>query len=214
MSELERLPPVNTLFSVRFVVSFGVVAALAVIGATIWYAYSSDAMRSTLVFFAAACAAAGTIGLSLYTTRILQFTVNNQTAATRDMAAKEARLEKQWLEDAAARFGERWTDASMFYLRKECRELIESRTDPDGLLKTLQNDKNKPVNVGNILNFLEELSLSVNKGRCSEEIAKSLFCGIVINIWHATEPWVRQQRTNRGRPQLWAELEILYGRWR
>jgi len=104
MSELERLPPVNTLFSVRFVVSFGVVAAWRSLAQRSGTPIAPTRCDSTLVFFAAACAAAGTIGLSLYTARILQFTVNNQTAATRDMAAKEARLEKQWLEDAAARF--------------------------------------------------------------------------------------------------------------
>ena len=133
---------VGALFSVRFVVTFGVVASIAVITSTAWFVFASEQTRAALLFFAAACAAAGGIGLALYTARILQFTVTTQSAAARDIATKEARLERQWLEDAAARFGERWTDASMFYLRKECRELIENRTDPQGILKTLQSDAN------------------------------------------------------------------------
>jgi hypothetical protein len=154
------------------------------------------------------------LGASLYTAKVLKFTVQTQNATAIELAEKEARLERQLLENAAARFGERWTDASMFHLRKECRLLIENRSDPASILSELNGDTNRPVNVGNILNFLEELAMAVNKGRCSEEIAKGLFCGIVVNIWHSAEPWIRQQRTNRGRPQLWMELGRLYASWR
>lgn len=204
----------NELISFRFALTFGVAAAAAIAALTLWFVFAGDSVRTALLFFAAACAAAGQLGASLYAARVLQMTAQIHAESAGARAEKEAQLEKQLLEDAAARFGERWTDASMFHLRKECRALIENRTDPKKILDLVNGNENTAVNVGNILNFLEELSLSVLKGRCSEEIAKSLFCGIVINIWHATEPWVRQQRTNRGRPQLWMELETLYGRWR
>jgi hypothetical protein len=98
----------------------------------------------------------------------------------------------------------------MFYLRNECQEIIVNRANPEQILKSLQEDPKKATNVSNILNFLEVVALSVRLKRCEEEIVKSL----VINIWHATQPWVNHQRTTRGRSQIWMELESLYTDWR
>jgi hypothetical protein len=50
--------------------------------------------------------------------------------------------------------------------------------------------------------------------RCDETYARSLFAGNVLHLWQATERWVGEQRANRGRPQLWEELEKLFLRWR
>lgn len=102
----------------------------------------------------------------------------------------------------------------MFHIRNECRNLVDDRKEPDKILIELQKDRAKATNAGNVLNFLEELAISIEKKRCNEPMAKSLFCGIVINIWHATEPWVKEQRIDRGRPQLWSKLEALYGEWK
>jgi Domain of unknown function (DUF4760) len=56
--------------------------------------------------------------------------------------------------------------------------------------------------------------MNVNRGLCDHDIAKSLFCGIVVHIWHATEPWIKSERVRLGRTQAWAELEALYARWK
>ena len=207
-------PSSNGLFTVRFVVTFGVVSALIIAGATVWFVLASDTIRAALIFFAAASAAAGQVGAALYTARTLRFAVDAQAKAATDLEAKEAKLERQQLEAAAAKFGERWTDASMFHLRKASQQIMDNRTNPAALQAAINEDKNLDLNVSNILNFLEELSVSVCKGRCDETIAKSLFCGIVLNTWHATEPWIRAERTRLGRGQLWTELENLYIRWR
>jgi RNA binding exosome subunit len=204
----------NTLFSVKFTVTFGLVAAVFVVGTTIAYLFVPPPYQNSLIFFAAACAAAGHLGAALYAARILQFTIQSQTEATKTLAEKEERLERQALEDAAAKFGERWDNTSMFHLRKECQEIIDNKNNPQQIMTSIKGDKIKDVNVSNILNFLEELALSVNQKRCDETIAKLLFCGIVMNIWHATEPWVKSERTRLGRPPLWIELESLYQRWR
>lgn len=153
--------------------------------------------RESLLFFVAACAAAGQLGAALYTARLLRFTLTQSSPA----------------EDRAARFGERWTDAAMFHTRTACQNLVNERHNPTKILDDLKADNNKAVNAGNVLNFLEEMALSVNTGRCDEAMAKSLFCGVVVNIWHATEVWAKAQRVERGRPALWCELETLFGKW-
>jgi hypothetical protein len=191
------------VITVRFAVTFGTSAFIVVLVLTILFHFGPESLRTTLLFFAALVAASGQLGAALYTARILGLTADQSVSAV--VAAKDA---------LSARFAERWTDASMFHTRNECRVLIDSRTKPNQVMANLQGSEQKATNAGNVLNFLEELSIAVLSGRCNEQMAKDLFCGIVLNIWHATEPWVRAQRVNRGRPQLWSQLEELYGRWR
>jgi hypothetical protein len=201
----------NTLFSVPSVtIRLGVGLTLLVAALTFLYWLASDSWRPILIFFGAGLAAVGQLATAFYASRTMRHALQVEE---RRLALEETSAKKQ-LEDAAARFGERWTDASMFHLRKECRELIENRNNPEAILKSLNADPAKATNAGNILNFLEELALSANKSRCNEEIARDLFCGIVLNIWHATEPWVKQQRVSRGRQQLWVQLQSLYERWK
>jgi hypothetical protein len=74
-------------------------------------------------------------------------------------------------------------------------------------------DPKRKANVGNLLNFLGVMALSVTTMRSDEEIAKRVFCGVVINTWSVTDDWVNHQRTVRGRPRLWIELQALQKRW-
>jgi hypothetical protein len=210
----DSLPRANQLFSFRVVASFGVVATLAIALATIAYQFVPDAYHGAFIFCAAATAAIGQLGAVLYAGRLLQFTIENQNAALRNVAEKDAIADQRFLESAAAHFGERWNDASMFHMRKASRVIIDLRHKPDEILSKINESDDIQVNVSNILNFLEEMAISVNRKRCDDVVAKALFCGIVVNIWHSCEQWAKQQRTNRGRSQLWTELEMLYGRWK
>jgi hypothetical protein len=205
---------VNALFTVKLVLTFGVAATIAVIAATAGYIYVDDPYKNAMLFFVASIAAAGQLGASLYTARILQFTVDTQAKSATDLAEKEAKIEKQLLEDAAARYGARWVDPAMYHMRKECIGIIDKRNTPDQVKKILQENENQATNIRNALNFLEDMALSVNRGRCDEGIARDLFCGIVLNIWHATGPWVVAERVRLGRTQAYVQLENLFNRWR
>lgn len=205
---------VSAVFTLNLVLTFGVVATIAVIVATSAYILLDEPYKSGLIFFVAACAAAGQLGASLYTARILQFTVDTQNKASQDLSKKDAQLEKQLLEDAAAKYGSRWVDPSMYHTRKECGAVINKRTTPQNVKELLEKDENAATNIRNALNFLEDLSLSVNNGRCDEEIAKGLFCGIVLNIWHATSHWVQSERVRLGRTQAYVQLEQLFNGWK
>jgi hypothetical protein len=92
---------------------------------------------------------------------------------------KDSKLEKRWLEDCAAKFGERFADPRMFEVRKSCREIIESKSNPEDVMHALQENKDKDIDVGNMLNFLEEITISVNLGRCDEEMVPWRCCPYV-----------------------------------
>jgi hypothetical protein len=189
--------------SFRLVVTVGVAGLIAVASSTLAFMFVPEEYRNALIFFVAAAAAAGQLAIALYTARLLQLTINTKY-----------KDEKYILANAAAKFGEKWIDTSMYHVRKVCREVIESRAKPQEITDAIKADKDKEINVINILNFLEVLSMSVNQGLCDHDIAKCLFWGIVTHIWHATEPWIKSERIRLGRVQAWAELEALYLRWK
>ena len=152
--------------------------------------------------------------------RLLRFSIESQEAANSAATEAQNKLSQTWeqrrtrLDDAAGRFGERWTDASMFHARKVFDELLEHKSDPAKVSELIKGDKDKETNVKNVLNFLEQLAFWTITEKCSETVARDLFGGIVITIWHATEVWIKYQHAHRGRPQLWAQLETLYARWK
>jgi hypothetical protein len=129
------------------------------------------------------------------------------------ISSEEARA-KRAKQDAAYRYCERWTSSEMTADRSHAREAAELRRDPGKFRDLLQNSPEKRLAVGNILNFLEQMSLSVAESHCDEGIAKRLFGGVVAIMWQATESWVKDTRNMRGRPRLWAEVETLYAHWK
>ena len=102
----------NELVSVRFAVTYGVVAAFIVLILTFAYVFVPEALKAPVIFFVAACAAAGQLGAALYSARILQFTMDSHREANQKLAIKEEALAKRSAEDAAGRFGERCADSS------------------------------------------------------------------------------------------------------
>ena len=99
----------------RLTVTVGVVFCAVVVAMTAAFVFVPEQFRSALIFLAAAAAAAaaGQIAAALYTARVLQFTMNSQTAASRDMYLKDDATEKRLLAEVSFRFGERWNEAAL-----------------------------------------------------------------------------------------------------
>jgi Domain of unknown function (DUF4760) len=184
----------------------GVLVFLAV------YLYVSEPYKNSLIFFAACCAAAGQLAAALYSARTLQLSVQLQDEA----AARISRVETQELGRAAFRFVERWNDPGMLPMRMQWHAILETKGKPDELKKQIEDGPDAEMikaHVKHVLNFLEEISLSVIQGYSDEDIAKHLFHGVVLMIWHCMGPWIKEQRVIHTRPQMWVNLENLYSRW-
>lgn len=130
VNELFRLPALT--FTV------GLVFAAGVLGSTAAYMYASEPYRTGLLFAAAACAASGQLCAALYTARLLTHTAKSQAENFALLAKASEIAHEKGLAELAMRFAERWNDASMFHTRQQCMEIIENRTDPDGIRKTLK----------------------------------------------------------------------------
>ena len=208
-------PPVNQLIRIpEITFTTGFVLALGVLVFTLLFVFLPSGDKDDLLFLAAACTAAGTLAAAFYSARVLQYTVNSQ-ASSNQAAAQEAKIsDRRYLDTKAENFARRWNDATMFHVRQHCSEIIKNRSNPEVIKTKLADDEAFSANVRHILNFLEEIAICINGTRCDEAIAKSFFCGIVLNVWHASEFYVKETRIARGRTEVWADLESLYGRWK
>ena len=200
----------STLFSLSFTVQIGIALALAVFAFTAMYWFAGDNSRSVIIFFGAAVAAAGQIAAAFYAGRTLRLANNIEE---RRLAVEE-RVEKVLQKNTVFDFAARWNDASMVDIRIAFQEILTKGAQEKSIIPGyIDADPKRKANVGNLLNFLDVMALSVTTLRSDEEIAKRVFCGVVFNTWSVTRDWVHHQRTARGRPQLWIELETLHKRW-
>ena len=190
----------TTLFDIP-AISIGVGLALAflTIAVTAAYVLLPDAYHGAVIVFGTGLAASGAIASAIYMGRTLALYIARETQGPRE---------------AAFRFSERWNDPQMYHARDACREIMDMMEQTEAQRQRRFDDEEKlRTNIRPVLNFLEELALSVRESRADEPTCKRLFAGIVINVYHVTEPWIREQRRRRNRPQLWVELAWLYGKW-
>jgi hypothetical protein len=200
----------SELFSLSLTVQIGIALVLAVFVFTALYWFASDSWKAEIVFFGAAVAAAGQIAAAFYAGRTLRLANNIEG----QRLAVEERVEKVLQKNTVFDFAARWNDASMVDIRIAFQEILaKGAQEKNTISGYIDADPKRKANVGNLLNFLDVMALSVSTLRSDEEIAKRVFCGVVINTWGVTHDWVQHQRTARGRPQLWIELETLHKRW-
>ena len=190
----------NTLFQIpRVTVTVGVaLALLSAIIAVIYYTVP-DAYKGAIIVFGTGLAASGAIAGAIYMGRTLTLYIESEARNT---------------EEVTFRFTERWNDPQMFHSRDVCRQIMDMKDKPEHERKKELNDnENLRKNVRPVLNFLEELALAVRIERTDSDLSKRMFAGIVISVYHVAEPWIKDQRLTRNRPQLWSELEWLYRKW-
>jgi hypothetical protein len=102
--------------------------------------------------------------------------------------------------DVARRVGE---------FREECMGLspkeISERISADSRLKT---------DVIVVFNFLEKLSICVQKGVADEGVLTEFFRPIVLNYWSCFSEWVSELRRRSRSDQIFTGVEALATRWK
>ena len=194
--------------SLRFPITFTaiVVAAVAVLTAAFYFATGS--FTDTVIFLAAAAAAGGTITTAFYVARTLNLYIR-QESRRRD---REEALDERGKKERALRYGERWNDPSLFYVRDVCRALFELRGKPqDEIIKLAEEKK---TNIIHLLNFLEEISFAIDRNLVDIDLVRGQFEGIVHSVWQLLLPWVTKFRTDQNRSKIWERLEALEKVWK
>ena len=64
------------------------------------------------------------------------------------------------------------------------------------------------------LNFIESLSIAIQRGVADEDTTNQFFRSIVINYWQDAESFIKNRRVIRSNPRLFSEIEWLFDQWR
>jgi len=200
--------PNDQIGEINFPLRFTALLVIAVICVTIWYGVVvSWDLEKVLIFGGAGTATSGTILAAFYMGRALNLAISQ---ASGEIEA-ERRLIDMHRRERSAKFGERWNDPNMYHAREVCRSILDHDQLGNDLIEFVEDKK---TNVIHILNFLEEVAISIEHGLVDATLARNQFEGIVIGLWQTLDPWIAQHRITRNRPQIFSKLEGLYNTWR
>ena len=185
---------------IRFPVTASWIAVAIVIALGSVYGYTTGRVPETVLFIAAAGAAAGAVLSAFYTARGLQLT-----------AAALARDERRYKIALAFQFTSKWNDPAMFHVRDAVRELMNGDHGSPEFAALL---KAKETNVIHFLNFLEEVSIAINKGGADSNVLCEAFRGITITAWSRLQTWITELRRKRNSPRIWIHVEALAKKWK
>ena len=189
-------------------IKWSILAAIIVVVLTAMFFFVSWEWEKTIIFAAAATAAAGTVLAAGYTGRTLNLFISQEMR----IRGRESALDDLGKKNRAMHFAERWNDPQMYHARKIFHMLVEKRNLPQNqLIAAIDESK---TNVIHIMNFLEEAAFSLEHDFVDEELTRTQFEGIVVVLWSTLEPWVKLHRIDRGRPRIWCMVEDLYIRWK
>ena len=184
--------PVNSADQIRINTSLPIRVSLAISVLTVafiaLYYYATKDWKDTAVFAGASVAAAGGIMAAFYAARALAFQMQQQADATE--AAKERASHDKKV--AALQYASRWNDPQMLEARRICREMIEM--DGKGVIDietALQNGGDE-LRVVHMLNFLEEIAISVRHDVADADILRDIYGDAICAVWRCMGPWALQ----------------------
>ena len=120
--------------------------------------------------------------------------------------------------ESAGEFIKRWNDPILDTLRKEIRSILIDALLLEPLIQKSENhvftqdQKDKRSQLIGVLNFFEELALSIHKKRADERYLYDFFSVTVKLVWTKLKPWIDEDR-RFGDPSYWDEFEDLANRW-
>ncbi|WP_374371730.1 DUF4760 domain-containing protein [Dongia sp.] len=208
---------VGTIVTVKFPITVTVLAGITLVVLTAMFHWLSGSAKETLVFFATGVAAVGVVVSAYYTGKTLNAMIGRNAE---DAEIARRREEREKFSDLRAsqllamRYGERWNDPAMFHVRNTLRSVMEFETHSNDELINFVSDASRRTNVIHVVNFLEEISVSIRHGLVDTDLVKAQFCGIVIATWPKLLPWISQTRRVHHDNMMWDDLEKIYNVWK
>lgn len=204
---------IGTLFRIP---SFEVgVTGVLCVAAVFWvliYAYVPQQYREVVALVGAAAACVGALLAAFYAGRTLAHMVKQEN--------DKLSFEKK---KAALQFVERWNSADMIPTLRACKLIWKIGMNEDGARKVSEileksdgaDEKRREIltHVGRLLNFMEEISLSVQNELVDEDAIKQAYKGTIGIVTRSTSVWRCNERGRRGTDTLWTEIDKLNDRW-
>ena len=91
-------------------------------------------------------------------------------------------------------FALRWSDPQFFNARRAARDVIQPimNKSPEDLLaalrKSVAEDPEREHNLTDVLNFLEQLAVAINKEIVDEETLRELYDTVIVRYYSTLEP--------------------------
>jgi hypothetical protein len=104
---------------------------------------------------------------------------------------------------SAARFAERWNDRNFTRGRSPVSQVIRKE-------KKLEDINTREITC--VLNFFEEMSISIQMGEAQEVMLRKFFRGPVIQSAAALEPWIKDRQ--KLQPSVFEQYLKLVERWK
>ena len=198
-----KSPPSADALDIHFPTKLSVIVAVFIVILSGLYFWDTRSVKDTLVFFAASVAAGSAVLAAIYTAK----TLNLQLAAS-------TALRKQDLKRYALTFAARWNESSMLETRKTCREIVNIKHKGlDGLIAAIGTGPTQD-SVIHLLNFFEEVSISIDEGVADERVLYDTFSEVCFQLSSTLDGWVSHYRQVRGARHLWGGLAKLSARWK
>ena len=190
-----RIPPMS------IVIGTGFVATLFASVSIVIFVMSGDnkKLKDSLQFGTAAIAAvAGITGAAYVANQLKHSVVSSKT-------------------DRTLKYIERWNNPdfdkkAVLALFRETKEL--GPTEKQKIISDkLENDDELRSELISILNFLEEMSLSIHENLTDERVLRNFFRGIVFDYVETFRCWIKARRERVDNSNLYKQLMDLYERW-
>lgn len=154
---------------------------------------------------------------------VLKFTVSTVTAATAITSAfyvgeNIRRTFTSKKTDRALAYIAVWTGPSFAHIRKSSRQIRDAIQGQDSekhaeiIKKKLNENHDLEEDMVTIMNFLEEVALSIQSGLVDEAILQEYFKVIIKRYCYVFTLWIEEQRRQRGN-ELYRCLTRLNERW-
>lgn len=194
----------GVLFHVRIPVT--VLGVILVLGLTLIVLYRLfPHSRSGIVFIGAVVAASATIYGAFFTAYNVRKGIEALEQSNRDKHVS-----------TACSFIERWNSPTFNKIKMEAwniKETIKDKSQEEvGVM--LDADKKQRATLLAVLNFFEEMSISITVNGADEQVTKSFFRFLVLEMFNSSFKWITYYRQKHNAPRAFREYEILYNRWK
>jgi hypothetical protein len=191
--------------TVRFPITASLILAVLVLGATILYWVLNCDHREVEKF--------GIEGLTLAAGLLSAYYIGKglrDTVAQRDQEMQQRKIA------SSLRIIERWNQPDFAKMKQQFRDLIESGKahDANYVENELTTKSETRTVVVEVLNFFEEAALVANIDYADDATLKAYFLGALTDYFTTLEPWIKQHRASKSRPNMWCEMENMLSRWR
>ena len=193
----------GVLFHIRIPVT--VLGIILLLGLTLIAMYRFlPQSRAGIVFVGAVVAASATIYVAFFTAYNVRRGIESLEQSNQDRRVS-----------TAFTFIERWNHTTFREVRNEAWRIKDElkNTPQEQIWKILDEDEDKRSKILEVLNFFEEMELSIRLNGADEDVIRGFFRFVALEMYNSSDKFIKHYRNKHNTPRVFIEYENLYKRW-